>query len=41
MDQADFRDGLVPGTVLVPDVFVSMTRAQDRGVRYIYTDRPR
>ena len=37
----EIRDGLVPGTVLVPDVFVSMTRAQDRGVRYIYTDRPR
>jgi len=35
------KNGLVPGVALVPDVFVSMTRAQDRGVRYIYTDRPR
>ena len=37
----DLKNGLVPGVALVPDVFVSMTRAQDRGVRYIYTDRPR
>jgi len=37
----DLKNGLVPGVALVPDVFVSMTRAQDAGVRYIYTDRPR
>src|SRR5687768_1531422 len=33
--------GLVPGAVLVPDVFVSMQRAQKRGVAYILTDRAR
>ena len=33
--------GLAPGVVIVPDVFVTSARAQDRGVRYIYTDRPR
>lgn len=33
--------GLVPGTILVPDVFVSMQRAQQRGIGYIFTDRPR
>jgi len=32
--------GLVEGAVLVPDVFVSMQRAQKRGVAYIFTDRP-
>jgi intracellular sulfur oxidation DsrE/DsrF family protein len=32
--------GLVEGAVLVPDVFVSMQRAQRRGVAYIFTDRP-
>ena len=32
--------GLVPGTFLVPDVFVSMQRAQKRGIAYIFTDRP-
>jgi intracellular sulfur oxidation DsrE/DsrF family protein len=32
--------GLVPGAFLVPDVFVSMQRAQKRGVAYIFTDRP-
>lgn len=31
--------GLVEGAVLVPDVFVSMQRAQKRGVAYIFTDR--
>jgi intracellular sulfur oxidation DsrE/DsrF family protein len=33
--------GLVPGAILVPDVFVSMQRAQKRGVAYIFTDRSR
>jgi intracellular sulfur oxidation DsrE/DsrF family protein len=33
--------GLVPGAFLVPDVFVSMERAQRRGVTYIFTDRSR
>ena len=33
--------GLVPGAFLVPDVFVSMQRAQKRGVAYIFTDRSR
>jgi intracellular sulfur oxidation DsrE/DsrF family protein len=33
--------GLVPGAFLVPDVFVSMQRAQARGVAYVFTDRPR
>jgi intracellular sulfur oxidation DsrE/DsrF family protein len=33
--------GLVDGTVLVPDVFVAMQRAQKRGVAYIFTDRSR
>jgi len=33
--------GLLPGAFLVPDVFVSMQRAQKRGVAYLYTDRPR
>ena len=33
--------GLVPGAVMVPDVFVSMQRAQKRGVAYIFTDRSR
>jgi intracellular sulfur oxidation DsrE/DsrF family protein len=33
--------GLVPGAVLVPDVLVSMGRAQKRGVAYIFTDRSR
>jgi intracellular sulfur oxidation DsrE/DsrF family protein len=32
--------GLVPGTFLVPDLFVSMQRAQKRGVGYLFTDRP-
>lgn len=31
--------GLVEGAFLVPDVFVSMQRAQKRGVAYIFTDR--
>ena len=31
--------GLVPGTFLVPDLFVSMQRAQKRGVAYLFTDR--
>ena len=31
--------GLVPGTFLVPDLFVSMQRAQKRGVGYLFTDR--
>lgn len=34
-------DGLVPGAFLVPDVFVSMERAQKRGVSYLFTDRSR
>lgn len=33
--------GLVPGTFVVPDLFVSIQRAQKRGVAYIFTDRPR
>ena len=33
--------GLVDGAFLVPDVFVSMQRAQKRGVGYIFTDRSR
>ena len=33
--------GLVDGAFLVPDVFVSMQRAQKRGVAYIFTDRSR
>jgi intracellular sulfur oxidation DsrE/DsrF family protein len=33
--------GLVPGAFLVPDVFVSIQRAQKRGVAYIFTDRSR
>ncbi|HKP31049.1 MAG TPA: hypothetical protein VJU15_16680 [Gemmatimonadales bacterium] len=37
----DLKNGLVPGVALVPDVFVTITRAQERGLRYIYTDRPR
>jgi intracellular sulfur oxidation DsrE/DsrF family protein len=36
----ELEAGLVPGAFLVPDVFVSMSRAQKRGVAYIYTDRP-
>ena len=31
--------GLVPGTFLVPDLFVSIARAQKRGVAYLYTYR--
>ena len=33
--------GLIDGAFLVPDVFVSMTRAQKRGVAYVFTDRSR
>jgi intracellular sulfur oxidation DsrE/DsrF family protein len=33
--------GLVPGVFVVPDAFVSIQRAQKRGVAYIFTDRPR
>jgi intracellular sulfur oxidation DsrE/DsrF family protein len=33
--------GLVPGAFLVPDVFVSMQRAQKLGVAYVFTDRSR
>jgi intracellular sulfur oxidation DsrE/DsrF family protein len=33
--------GLVPGAFLVPDVFVSMERAQRRGLTYVFTDRSR
>ena len=33
--------GLVPGVFIVPDLFVSIQRAQKRGVAYIFTDRPR
>jgi intracellular sulfur oxidation DsrE/DsrF family protein len=32
---------LMPGAFLVPDVFVSMQRAQKRGVAYLFTDRSR
>ena len=39
--RAELAAGLVPGTVLVPDVFVSMQRAQKRGVAYVFTDRGR
>ncbi len=38
---AELAAGLVPGAFLVPDVFVSMQRAQKRGVSYIFTDRSR
>jgi len=37
----DLAAGLVPGAFLVPDVFVSIQRAQKRGVAYIFTDRSR
>ena len=33
--------GLVPGAFLVPDLFVSIQRAQKRGVAYLFTDRSR
>jgi intracellular sulfur oxidation DsrE/DsrF family protein len=33
--------GLVPGAFIVPDLFVSIQRAQKRGVAYIFTDRSR
>ncbi|MEW5917193.1 MAG: hypothetical protein AB1762_12345 [Gemmatimonadota bacterium] len=33
--------GLVPGAFIVPDLFVSIQRAQRRGVGYIFTDRSR
>lgn len=36
---AELAAGLVPGVFLVPDVFVSMQRAQARGVAYVFTDR--
>ena len=38
---SELAAGLVNGTFLVPDVFVSMQRAQKRGVAYIFTDRSR
>lgn len=38
---AELAAGLVPGAFLVPDVFVSMQRAQKRGVGYVFTDRSR
>lgn len=38
---AELTAGLVPGAYLVPDVFVSMQRAQKRGVGYVFTDRSR
>lgn len=38
---AELLAGLVPGAYLVPDVFVSMQRAQKRGVSYVFTDRSR
>lgn len=38
---AELAAGLVAGAFLVPDVFVSMQRAQKRGVAYIFTDRSR
>ena len=37
----ELAGGLIPGAVLVPDVFVSMQRAQKRGLAYIFTDRSR
>ena len=37
----ELAEGLVPGTVLVPDVFVAVQRAQKRGIAYIFTDRSR
>ena len=37
----ELAGGLVPGVFLVPDVFVSIQRAQKRGVGYIFTDRSR
>jgi len=37
---SELAAGLVPGTFLVPDLFVSMQRAQKRGVGYLFTDRP-
>jgi hypothetical protein len=33
--------GLVPRAFIVPDLFVSIQRAQKRGVAYIFTDRSR
>ena len=30
--------GLVPGTIVVPDLFVAMSRAQKKGVSYIFVD---
>jgi intracellular sulfur oxidation DsrE/DsrF family protein len=33
--------GLVPGTFVVPDAFVSIQRAQKRGIAYVFTDRAR
>jgi intracellular sulfur oxidation DsrE/DsrF family protein len=38
---AELAAGLVPGAYLVPDVFVSMQRAQKRGIAYVFTDRSR
>jgi len=38
---SELAAGLVDGAVLVPDVFVSMQRAQKRGVAYVFTDRSR
>jgi intracellular sulfur oxidation DsrE/DsrF family protein len=38
---AELAAGLVPGAFLVPDVFVSMQRAQKRGIAYVFTDRSR
>lgn len=38
---AELSAGLVPGAFLVPDVFVSMQRAQKRGISYVFTDRSR
>ena len=37
----ELKSGLVAGVALVPDAFVTITRAQERGVHYIYTDRSR
>ncbi|MGQ0641485.1 MAG: hypothetical protein ACT4P6_12095 [Gemmatimonadaceae bacterium] len=38
---AELAAGLVPGVFLVPDAFVTIQRAQKRGIAYIFTDRPR
>ena len=34
----ELLSGLVPGTIVVPDLFVAMSRAQKKGVSYIFVD---